>query len=77
MSTPEKTNLNRDVPEMHRRLRLPGVFRFRSRRVLDYLDDDAVHGGRAGFMPRRNLLNEFNEADPKGRDFADDKCDEP
>lgn len=75
MSTPERKPLVREAPEIRRRFRLPGAFGFRSRRVLDYHDDDAVHNGRAGFTPRRNLLNDFDEADPKGSDFADDKTD--
>lgn len=75
MSTPERKQTHREAPAIRPRFRLPRVFGFRSQRVLFDNADDAVHGGLAGFQPRRNLLADFNEADPKGRDFADDKSD--
>lgn len=56
------------------RNRIRRVFGFRSARVLNFDDDHAVHGGVAGYA-RRNLLDDFDREDPRGRDFADDKAD--
>lgn len=74
MSTPERRLYN-PAPSAPRRYRVLGIFGFHSRRVLHYPhEDNAVHNGIAGHV-RRNLFQEFDSTDPKGRDFADDKND--
>lgn len=74
MSTPTR-NAHREMPKAPVKPRLSGLFGVRAARVLNFTDDAeySVHGGTA--YTRRNLLDDFDREDPRGRDFADDKAD--